>query len=74
MPKAFRVAVLSNPTNAYTARLVKETEAAARSLAVRLQLLAVREAGALDRAFSEIRRERPDAPLTQVGYRTMIAR
>ena len=63
VPRAFRVAVLSNPTNAYTALLVKETEAAARSLAVRLQLLAVQEADAFDRAFSEIRRERPDALL-----------
>ena len=33
VPKATRVAVLSNPANAYTALLVKETEAAARSLA-----------------------------------------
>jgi putative ABC transport system substrate-binding protein len=63
VPKAVRVAVLSNPANAYTALLVKETEAAARSLAVRLQLLEVRGADAFDRAFSAVSRERSDALL-----------
>jgi putative tryptophan/tyrosine transport system substrate-binding protein len=57
------VAVFSNPGNAYAALLVKETEAAARMLAVRLQLVEARGAGALDRAFSTVRRERSDALL-----------
>jgi len=61
VPRAFRVAVLSNLANAYTALLVKETEAAARSLAVRLQLLEVRGADGFDRAFSAVSRERWDA-------------
>jgi putative ABC transport system substrate-binding protein len=63
VPKAIRVAVISNQANAYTALLVKETEAAARLLAVRLQLLSVRGAGALDGAFSAASRERSDALL-----------
>jgi putative ABC transport system substrate-binding protein len=61
VPKASRVAVLSNPDAIYTALMLKETEVAARSLGVRVQLLGVRGADALDRAFSAIRNERPDA-------------
>jgi putative ABC transport system substrate-binding protein len=61
VPKASRVAVLSNPANSYTALLVKETEAAARSLGVRVQLLGVRAADAFDSAFSAITKERPGA-------------
>jgi putative ABC transport system substrate-binding protein len=78
VPKVSRVAVLSNPANPYTALLVKETEAAARSLGVRVQLLGVRGADAFDSAFSAITKERPGAlfvlfdPLF-VGHRTRIA-
>jgi putative ABC transport system substrate-binding protein len=78
VPKVSRVAVLSNPANPYTALLVKETEAAARSLRVRVQLLGVRGADAFDSAFSAITKERPGAlfvlfdPLF-VGHRTRIA-
>ena len=36
VPTASRVAVLSNPANSYTALLIEETEAAARSLRVRV--------------------------------------
>jgi putative ABC transport system substrate-binding protein len=78
VPKASRVAVLSNPANPYTALMVKETEAAARSLGVRVQLLGVRGADAFDDAFSAITKERPGAlfvlfdPLL-FGQRTRIA-
>jgi len=61
VPKVSRVAVLSNPANPYTALMVKETEAAARSLGVRVHLLGVRGADAFDSAFSAIAKERPDA-------------
>jgi len=61
VPTASRVAVLSNPANSYTALLIKETEAAARSLRVRVQALAVRGTADLDGAFSAITRERPGA-------------
>jgi len=58
VPTVSRVAVLSNPANSYTARLVKETEVAARSLRVRVYPLALRGAAALDGAFSTIIKER----------------
>ncbi len=61
VPKAFRVAVLSNPASPYNALMVKETEAAARSLGVRVQLLSVRGVDALDSAFSAVTKERPSA-------------
>ena len=61
VPKASRVAVLSNPASSYIALLFKETEAAARSLGVRVQLLGVRGADAFDSAFSAITKERPGA-------------
>ncbi len=61
VPRVSRVAVLSNPANRYTALLVKETEAAAQSLGVRVHLLEAREADAFDRAFSVVARERPGA-------------
>jgi putative ABC transport system substrate-binding protein len=78
VPKASRVAVLSNPANPYTALMVKETEAAARSLGVRVLFSGVRGADALDRAFSAIIKERPDALFVLFdpvlfGQRTRIA-
>ena len=78
VPTASRVAVLSNPANSYTALLVKETEAAARSLGVRVQPLGVRGATALDSAFSAITKERPGALFVLfdpvlLGHRTRIA-
>src|SRR5499426_923865 len=63
VPKASRVAVLANPDNPYTAVMVKEVEAAARSLGVRIRLLSLRGADAPDMAFSALTRERPDALL-----------
>jgi putative ABC transport system substrate-binding protein len=61
VPKASRVAVLSNPDATYTALLLKETEAAARSLGIRLQPLGARGADSLDGALSAITKDRPDA-------------
>ena len=78
VPKASRVAVLSNPANPYTALMVKEMEAAARSLGVRVQGLEVRGADAFDRAFSAVTKERPGAFLVLFdplffGHRAQIA-
>jgi putative ABC transport system substrate-binding protein len=77
VPTVSRVALLSNPANSYTALLVKETEAAARSLRVRVQPLGVRGAAALDGAFSAIAKERPGALFVLfdpvlLGHRTRI--
>jgi len=63
VPKASRVAVLANPDNTYTAVMMKEVEAAARSLGVRIRLLSLRGGDAPDTAFSALTRERPDALL-----------
>ena len=77
VPTVSRVAVLSNPANSYTALLVKETEAAARSLRIRVQPLGVRRTAALDGAFSAIAKERPGALFVLfdpvlLGHRTRI--
>lgn len=52
VPRSSRVAVLWNPANAvFQAQLVRETEAAARTLRVELQLVEARSSGDLDSAF-----------------------
>jgi putative ABC transport system substrate-binding protein len=61
VPRAARVAVLSNPLNRYTSLMVKELEAAARSLGVHVQLVEVREPDAFDSAFAAIAKERSGA-------------
>ena len=64
LPKASRVAALWHP-GAYGERtmsdMIKETEAAARTLGVYLQRVAVNGPDDLDRAFSPIVKERADA-------------
>jgi putative ABC transport system substrate-binding protein len=64
VPRASRVAVLSNPANSYTPRMVTETEAAARSLGLRVHVLGARGADELEGAFAAITKERPDAFFT----------
>jgi putative ABC transport system substrate-binding protein len=64
VPRASRVAVLSNPANSYTPRMVTETEAAARSLGLRVHVLGARGAEELEGAFAAITKERPDAFFT----------
>jgi len=61
VPGATRVAVLWNPANPAAALQLKETEAAARSLKVQLQLQEVRDPKDLDTAFSAMNRGRPNA-------------
>jgi len=61
VPKASRVAVLSNPALPHTSLMVKETEAAARSLGMWVQLLGVRGADAFDSAFSAVTKGRASA-------------
>jgi putative ABC transport system substrate-binding protein len=61
VPRAARVAVLSNPDATYTSLLIREAETAARSLGVRLDVLGVRGADSLDGALAAIARDRPHA-------------
>ena len=64
LPRVSRVAVLRHP-GAFGERtmrdMVKETEAAARTLGVQLQLVEVQGPDEFDRAFSTMTRERADA-------------
>ena len=78
VPKASRVAVLSNPDNPYTATMVKEVETAARSLKVRTQLVEWRGGAAPDAAFGVMAKEHPHALLVLfdpilTGQRVRIA-
>jgi putative ABC transport system substrate-binding protein len=59
VPKATRAAILVDPSPAADAH-VKETEIAARSLRIQLQLLEVREPEALDNAFHVARQGRAE--------------
>jgi putative tryptophan/tyrosine transport system substrate-binding protein len=55
VPGLSRVAILSHAMNPGNADYIKQTELAAPALGLRLQVIAIREAGDLERAFGEIR-------------------
>ena len=62
VPSVSRVAVLWNPVASSSSALrMRETEAAAPSLGIKLQHVEVREANDFERAFSALKRERADA-------------
>jgi ABC-type uncharacterized transport system substrate-binding protein len=61
VPKLSRVALLTNPDNPASARFVREAEAAARALGVRLQTLEARDLQEIDSAFAAMARERAGA-------------
>jgi putative ABC transport system substrate-binding protein len=62
VPKLHRVALLWNPANpVFQAQMVKEMEAAARSLGIQLRLLGARDANEIDVAFKAMEKERPEA-------------
>jgi putative ABC transport system substrate-binding protein len=63
VPKVSRVAVLRNPDNPADRALVREAEAAARALGVRLQTLEARNPPEIDSAFAAMTRERAGALL-----------
>jgi putative ABC transport system substrate-binding protein len=63
VPKLSRVALLTNPDNPSSARSVREAEAAARALGVRLQALEARNSQEIDSAFAAMTRERAGALL-----------
>lgn len=68
IPKASRVAFLQDPRNPVNTLALKETEAAARPLGVKLQSLEVRRSDELDSAFEAARKGRADALIeTAVG-------
>jgi putative ABC transport system substrate-binding protein len=61
VPKAHRVAILSNPTNAYHQLAIREVNVAARSLGVQLQILEARGPNEFDGAFAAMGKERAGA-------------
>ena len=63
VPKIRRVAILSNPTNAYHQLAIREVNVEARSLGVELQLLGTRGPNEFDGAFAAMAKERVGALL-----------
>src|SRR5262249_15193991 len=61
VPKVSRVAVLQHPDNPAGAHQLREAEARARALGVRLQILDVRTPTEIDSAFAAMTRERAGA-------------
>jgi putative ABC transport system substrate-binding protein len=62
MPKAVRIAVLINPTNALTAQpTLRDVQEAAPSIGLQIQILKASTISEIDAAFATIARERPDA-------------
>jgi putative tryptophan/tyrosine transport system substrate-binding protein len=62
-PKIRRVAILSNPANAYHQLAIREVNVAARSLGVQLQLVEARGPKEFDAAFAAMAKERVGALL-----------
>jgi putative ABC transport system substrate-binding protein len=78
IPRASRVAILSNPADPSFALQVREVEAAARTLRMRLQHVEAKGPEEFDSAFAAMARERADALLvngtsTFLAHRTRIA-
>jgi putative ABC transport system substrate-binding protein len=63
VPKMRRVAILSNPSNAYHQLAIREVNVRARSLGVQLQLLEARGPNEFDGAFAAMAKERVEALL-----------
>ena len=78
IPKLSRVSVLWNPADPARALEVRDTQAAAEKLGLRLQSVKVRSADEIEGAFGAMTRERPDALIVQqdpltIRHRTRIA-
>jgi putative ABC transport system substrate-binding protein len=63
-PKCNRIAILYNPQEPATTREMEHTEAAARTLGVALQPLAVRQVSELEEAFAAATRDRAEGILS----------
>jgi putative ABC transport system substrate-binding protein len=63
VPKVSRVALLTNPANPASAPFLREAEAVARALGVRLQTLETRNPQEIDSAFAAMTKERAGALL-----------
>lgn len=72
IPSASRVAILSNPADSSFALQMREVEAAARALRIRVQHVEARGPEEFDSAFAAMARERADALLVN-GTSTFLA-
>jgi len=70
VPRLSRVAVLSQATNPGTAQYVRQGELAAQALGLQLQMVAVRDAGDLERAYGEARSAGAGVQLDDVLFTT----
>jgi putative ABC transport system substrate-binding protein len=61
VPKAVRVAVLVNPTNAVAENMMRDVQEAARTLGLRISVLNASTSSEIEAAFATLARERPDA-------------
>jgi putative tryptophan/tyrosine transport system substrate-binding protein len=62
VPRATRVAVLVNPTNAAaTETTLREVEASGRAIGLQIQIVSASTSGEISAAFASFGRERPDA-------------
>jgi putative ABC transport system substrate-binding protein len=61
IPRLSRIAVLWNPTNSASVFALKETEAAAKRLGMRMQTVEIRSADELDGAFRAVTKEQAGA-------------
>jgi putative ABC transport system substrate-binding protein len=68
VPGAVNVAVLVDPAVPPTATTLREVEAAARSMGLRIQVLNASSGGEINAAFVTLARERPDALFVGPGF------
>jgi putative ABC transport system substrate-binding protein len=74
IPRASRVAILVNPADPPSALQVREVQAAARSLAIRLQRVEARGPEEFDTAFVAMEREHAEALLVAGGSAFLVHR
>jgi len=75
VPNASRVAILSNPADpSFSLQMMREVEAAARSLRIRLQHVEARGPEEFDSAFAAMARERAEALLVPGGSTFLVHR
>ncbi len=74
IPRVSRVGVMWNPGDPARAIELRDTQAAADRLGLRLQSIEVRSPDEIERAFSAILRERPDALIVQQDPLTIAQR
>ena len=68
VPDATQIAVLVDPTAPVTETTVREVEAGAGAMGLRIRLLKARTSAEIDAAFASLARERPDALFVAGGF------